>query len=74
MLPQYVTNLKKYTAIKLDCGLQDGLIGQNRQLVESVNGRDCRVLTALAYQRSVSFHPAPRPLTSLRTRVIDHPS
>ena len=36
MLPQYVTNLKKYKAIKLDCGLQDGLIGQNRQLVESM--------------------------------------
>ena len=36
MLPQYVTNLKKYKAIKLDCGLQDGLLGQNRQLVESM--------------------------------------
>jgi S-formylglutathione hydrolase FrmB len=36
MLPQYVTNLKKYTAIKLDCGLQDGLLAQNRQLVESM--------------------------------------
>ena len=36
MLPQYVTNLKKYKAIKLDCGLQDGLIAQNRQLSESM--------------------------------------
>ena len=36
MLPQYITNLKKYKAIKLDCGLQDGLLGQNRQLVESM--------------------------------------
>ena len=36
MLPQYVTNLKKYKAIKLDCGLQDGLIAQNRQLIESM--------------------------------------
>ena len=36
MLPQYVTNLKRYTAIKLDCGLQDGLLAQNRQLVESM--------------------------------------
>ena len=36
MLPQYVTNLKKYKAIKLDCGEQDALFGQNRQLVESM--------------------------------------
>ena len=34
MLPQYVTNMKKYKAIMLDVGLQDGLAGQNRQLVE----------------------------------------
>jgi enterochelin esterase-like enzyme len=34
MLPQYVTNLKKYKAIMLDIGEQDGLIGQNRQFVE----------------------------------------
>ena len=34
MLPQYVTNLKKYKAIKLDCGEQDTLFGQNKQLVD----------------------------------------
>jgi hypothetical protein len=36
LVPQYVTNLKKYTAIVLDIGLQDGLIGQNRQLVAAL--------------------------------------
>jgi enterochelin esterase-like enzyme len=36
MLPQYVTNLKKYTAIMLDVGDQDGLAGSNRQLVQSL--------------------------------------
>lgn len=36
MVPQYVTNLKKYKSIKLDCGEQDSLFAQNRQLVESM--------------------------------------
>ena len=31
---------------------------------------DCSVRTALAYHRSVSFHPAPKPHTSLRTRAM----
>jgi S-formylglutathione hydrolase FrmB len=31
MLPQYLTNLKKYTGIMLDVGDQDGLAGSNRQ-------------------------------------------
>ncbi len=34
MLPQYVTSLKKYKAIMLDVGNQDGLAGQNRELVQ----------------------------------------
>jgi hypothetical protein len=34
MLPQYVFNLKKYKAIKLDCGEQDTLFSQNKQLVD----------------------------------------
>ena len=34
MLDQYVPNLKKYKAIALDIGLQDGLITGNRLLVE----------------------------------------
>jgi S-formylglutathione hydrolase FrmB len=34
MLDQYVPNLKKYKAIALDIGLQDGLITSNRVLVE----------------------------------------
>jgi len=29
---QYVTNLRKYHAIAGDCGLQDGLIGSNKDL------------------------------------------
>ncbi|MBV8845368.1 MAG: esterase [Bryobacterales bacterium] len=32
MVDQYVTNLKKYHAIAGDCGLQDGLIGSNKDL------------------------------------------
>ena len=34
MLPQYVTNLKKYKAIKVDVGNQDGLAASNRQIEE----------------------------------------
>ena len=34
MVPQYVANLKKYTAIAGDVGLQDGLIRSNMQLAE----------------------------------------
>jgi hypothetical protein len=34
MLPQYVYSLRKYKAIKLDCGEQDTLFSQNKQLVE----------------------------------------
>jgi len=36
MLDQYVPNLKKYSAIALDIGLQDGLITSNQQLVEAL--------------------------------------
>jgi hypothetical protein len=36
MIPQYVTNLKKYKAIKMDVGDKDGLAGQNRQVDESL--------------------------------------
>ena len=36
MIPQYVTNLKKYKAIMLDVGNQDGLAASNRQLVDSL--------------------------------------
>jgi hypothetical protein len=36
MIPQYVTNLKKYKAIKMDVGDKDGLAGQNRQVEESL--------------------------------------
>jgi S-formylglutathione hydrolase FrmB len=36
MLDQYVSNLKKYKAIALDIGLQDGLITSNRVLVEAM--------------------------------------
>ena len=36
MIPQYLTNLKKYKAIKLDVGDKDGLAGQNRQVEESL--------------------------------------
>jgi enterochelin esterase-like enzyme len=32
MVDQYVTNLRKYHAIAGDCGLQDGLIGSNKDL------------------------------------------
>jgi S-formylglutathione hydrolase FrmB len=37
MLDQYVPNLKKYTAIALDIGLQDGLITSNQVLVDRLN-------------------------------------
>jgi S-formylglutathione hydrolase FrmB len=36
MLDQYVPNLKKYNAIALDIGLQDGLITSNRVMVEAL--------------------------------------
>jgi S-formylglutathione hydrolase FrmB len=36
MLDQYVPNLKKYTAIALDVGLQDGLISSNQQVVDAL--------------------------------------
>ena len=36
MIPQYVTSLKKYKAIMLDVGNQDGLAASNRQLVDSL--------------------------------------
>jgi enterochelin esterase-like enzyme len=32
MLDQYVSNMKKYHAIMMDCGLSDGLITTNRQM------------------------------------------
>ena len=32
MLDQYTANLKQYTAIQFDVGLQDGLLGQNQML------------------------------------------
>jgi hypothetical protein len=34
MLDQYVPNLKKYTAIAMDIGLQDNLITSNKVFVE----------------------------------------
>jgi S-formylglutathione hydrolase len=36
MVDQYVSNLKKYHAIAMDCGLQDGLIASNKQLDEAL--------------------------------------
>jgi enterochelin esterase-like enzyme len=36
MVDQYVTNLKKYRAIALDVGLQDGLAASNKQLDQSL--------------------------------------
>ena len=36
MVDQYATNLKKFRAIMMDCGLQDGLIGSNQQMDESL--------------------------------------
>jgi enterochelin esterase-like enzyme len=36
MVDQYVPNLKKYRAIAMECGLQDGLIGSNKQLDEAL--------------------------------------
>ncbi|HEX5108362.1 MAG TPA: alpha/beta hydrolase-fold protein [Vicinamibacterales bacterium] len=36
MLDQYVPNLRKYKAIAMDVGLQDGLIGSNRLLDEAL--------------------------------------
>ena len=37
ILDQYVPNLKKYTAVALDIGLQDTLIASNRVFVERLN-------------------------------------
>src|SRR5579871_3187399 len=36
MVDQYVPNLKKYRAIAMECGLQDGLIASNKQLDEAL--------------------------------------
>jgi S-formylglutathione hydrolase len=36
MVPQYVTNLKKLQAIALDVGLQDGLLGTNQEMDQSL--------------------------------------
>jgi S-formylglutathione hydrolase len=36
MVDQYVPSLKKYRAIAMDCGLQDGLINSNKQLDEAM--------------------------------------
>ena len=36
MVDQYVTNLKKYRAIAMDVGLQDGLAGSNKELDQSL--------------------------------------
>jgi S-formylglutathione hydrolase FrmB len=36
MLDQYVSNLKRYKAIALDIGLQDGLITSNKVMVEAL--------------------------------------
>jgi S-formylglutathione hydrolase len=36
MVDQYVPSLKKYHAIAMDCGLQDGLIASNKQLDEAL--------------------------------------
>ena len=44
MIDQYIRNLKQYDAIALDIGLQDGLLGQNRELSQ--------VLTAYGIEHS----------------------
>lgn len=36
MVDQYVPNLKKYRAIAMECGLQDGLIASNKRLDEAL--------------------------------------
>jgi enterochelin esterase-like enzyme len=36
MVDQYSSNLKKYKAFMMDCGLQDGLQGSNKELDESL--------------------------------------
>jgi enterochelin esterase-like enzyme len=36
MVPQYVTNLKKLHAIAMDVGLQDGLLGTNQEMDQSL--------------------------------------
>lgn len=36
MVDQYIPNLKKYKAIMMDCGLQDGLQGSNKEMDESL--------------------------------------
>ena len=35
MIDQYLTNLKRYRAIMIDVGLQDGLAAANQQMEES---------------------------------------
>src|SRR6476469_9628242 len=66
-----------FESITPNCRQTTGCIpciaARNPQLVGSVSGRDWSVCTALAYHRSVSFHPAPRLRTSLRTRAIRNP-
>ena len=36
MVDQYATNLKKYRAIMMDCGLQDGLVNSNQEMDASL--------------------------------------
>ncbi len=36
MVDQYSSNLKKYKAFMMDCGLQDGLQGSNKEMDESL--------------------------------------
>ena len=36
MVDQYSSNLKKYKAFMMDCGLQDGLQGSNKQMDEEL--------------------------------------
>jgi S-formylglutathione hydrolase len=38
MVDQYLTNLRKYSAIMMEVGTEDGLAGSNRQLDESLKG------------------------------------
>jgi enterochelin esterase-like enzyme len=42
MIDQYLTNLKKYQAIMIDVGLQDGLAASNMQLTASLNNFNIR--------------------------------
>jgi hypothetical protein len=36
MVDQYVPNLKKYRAIAMECGLQDGLLASNKDLDQAL--------------------------------------